>query len=139
MTTKEYTLIENFEVREIPVLTIEAQEKPKKPGVVKAASIMMYIMAGLFVFAVLAGKPAAAVFIPLVVYLAYGLSSLKASARTGTIAFACFELLINLGAYVSSKFVMHGVLIDVVFYVAVLALLLSPSARNANWIRKSAA
>ncbi|MBW1902497.1 MAG: hypothetical protein JRJ20_12795 [Deltaproteobacteria bacterium] len=110
----------------------------KKPGVVKAASIMMYIMAGLFVFAMPGGKPAAAIFIPLVVYLAYGLSSLKASARTGTIAFACFGLLVNFGAYVSSKFVMHGVLVDVAFYVVVLALLLSPSARNANWKRKSA-
>jgi hypothetical protein len=138
MTTKEYTLTENFEVRETPATTIEAKEKPKKPGVVKAASIMMYVWACIFVFAVLGGKPAAAVFIPLAVYLAYGLSSLRASARTGTIAFACFGLLVNFGAYVASNFVMHGVLVDVVFHVVVLALLLSPSARNANWMRKSA-
>ena len=138
MTATQYTGTEYFEIEATPIVATKVQEKPKKPRVVKAASIMMYIMACLFVFAVLGGKPAAAIFIPLVVYLAYGLSILKASAKSGSIAFACFGLIVNLGVYISSKFVMHAVLVDVVFYGVLLALLLSPSARNANWKRKAA-
>lgn len=117
----------------------EVQQKKGKPAMIKAASILMYVMAGFFVFAVLGGKTMAVIFIPLVVYLAYGLNSLKASARTGTIAFACFGLLVNLGAYFASKFTMHAVLLDVAFYVVILTLLFTPSASKANWIRKRTA
>ncbi len=113
----------------------EVQQKKGKPAIIKAASILVYILAVLFVFAVLGGKTMAVIFIPLVVYLAYGLSSLKASARTGTIAFACFGLLVNLGAYLYSNFTMHAVLLDVAIYSVILTLLFMSSARKANWIK----
>ena len=139
MTTIEYTGLEKFNVKETSVVGEDLQDKTKKPKVVTAVSVMMYVMAVLSVFAVLGGKPAAAVFTPLFVYLAYGLSILKASARTGTIALAWFGLLVNVGAYVFSKFTIHAALVDVGFYVVILTLLLSPSARNVQWMKRTAA
>ena len=137
MTTIEYSGLDKFNVKETSVEGVDVQYKLKKPGAVIAVSVLMYLMAVFFVFAVLGGKPAAAIFIPLIVYLAYGLSILKASARTGTIVFAWFGLLVNAGAYIFSSFTMHTVLVDVGFYVVILALLLSPSARNAQWMKKT--
>jgi hypothetical protein len=115
---------------------VEIREMPEKPWVVKAASVMMYVLSGIFVLAVLGGKPSAVLFVPLTVYFGYGLSNLKASARTGAIAFACFGIVVNLGAYIASGFAANATLLDVAFYVPVLALLFSRSARRAIWIRK---
>lgn len=139
MTARQSTVTENFNLNVTPSVETKGREKPQKPGVIKAASVIMYIMACLFVLAVFAGKPAAVIFIPLAVYLAYGLSILKASARIGTIAFACFGLFVNLSAYIASKFTLNTVFVDIAFYVVILILLLSPPARNAGWKRKSAA
>ena len=132
MTTTQCIGTENFKLQ---TMTAGISEKSKKPGVIKIASILMYIMAFLIVLTVLSGRPVAAIFIPLVVYLAYGLSILKASARKGTIGYACFGLIVNLGAFIASEFTMTAVLVDLVFYVTILTLLFWPSARNAAWNR----
>ncbi|MFZ5993471.1 MAG: hypothetical protein ACOYU4_00570 [Thermodesulfobacteriota bacterium] len=137
MSMSEYVETRGIEEVATPGME-EVQQKDGIPAIIKAASILMYILAVLFVFAVLGGKTMAVIFIPLVVYLAYGLNSLKASARTGALAFACFGLLVNLSAYFASKFTMHAVLLDVAFYVAILTLLFTPSASKANWVGKRA-
>ncbi|MFH2044794.1 MAG: hypothetical protein ABIK92_06585 [Pseudomonadota bacterium] len=109
----------------------------KKPAVVKAATVLISVLAALLVIAVLSGKTAAVIFVPILLYCAYGLSELKAPARNISIIFACFGLLVNLGAYAKSDFAMHYIIVDIVFYINILSLLLSPSARGANWIRKN--
>lgn len=132
MSTYEYA--ETQEMREAEG-TAKQKHTTDKPVVVKVVSVLLYIMAVVFVLAVLGGKAMAVIFIPLVVYLAYGLSGLKASARRGTIAFACFGLVVNLGAYLYSNLTMHAVLLDVAIYSVILTLLFMSSARKANWMK----
>lgn len=129
--TSSNTEIKNFDLGASTAIT-EDHGKQRKPWAVKTTSILMYVMACLLVAAVFAGKPAAAIFIPLIVYLAYGLSILKSSARIGTIAFSCFGLVANISAYITSDYTIDIVLIDLAFYGVILALLFSPSARNTN-------
>jgi len=131
MMTSSNTEIKNFDLGTSMAKT-ESQEKQRKPWAVKTVSILMYVMACLLVAAVFAGKPAATIFIPLIVYLAYGLSILKASARIGTIVFSFFGIIANFSVYITSDYTMNIVLIDLAFYGVILALLFSPSARNAK-------